>query len=242
MSLDSIGTDVDSHLRHLSHALRHLHRNSDDLREWGAELALTLSRGGRLITAGNGGSAAEAQHLVGQLVGRHRADRRPLAALALTADSVVTTAAADDYGYRSVFARQIRAHARPGDVVLLMSASGPSVNLISAAEAATAARAHPWALTGPAPNPLALLTSRHYAVPVADPQVVQEVHQVVVHLLAGFVDDLIPFSVLDDSFVNSFADSLQGQIRDVPQILDQDPGRVADVARTRAQAEAYTES
>jgi D-sedoheptulose 7-phosphate isomerase len=189
---DGLENDVDTHLRRLDFALRHLHHSAAELREWGVHLALTLARGGRLLVAGNGGSAADAQHLVGELVGRFLDDSRPpLSAIALTADSVVTTAISNDFGYRAVFARQVHAHARPGDIVILISTSGTSPNMLAAAEAAREVGAHPWALTGPVPNPLAQLCARLIAVPVPDTQIVQEVHQVAVHLLCGFVEELL---------------------------------------------------
>ncbi|NUT32625.1 MAG: SIS domain-containing protein [Hamadaea sp.] len=183
---------VDTHLRRLGFALRHLHYSAEELHWWGVHLALTLSRGGRLLTAGNGGSAADAQHLVGELVGRFRDhDRPPLSALALTADGVVNSAIANDFDYRTVFARQVRAHARSGDVVVLISTSGASPNMLAAAQAATEVGAQPWGLTGPAPNPLARLCTRLVAVPVADTQIVQEVHQVAIHLFCGFVEEML---------------------------------------------------
>ncbi|CAM5680972.1 D-sedoheptulose 7-phosphate isomerase OS=Streptomyces griseomycini OX=66895 GN=FHS37_002862 PE=4 SV=1 [Streptomyces griseomycini] len=107
-----------------------------------------LGGGGRLLAAGNGGSAAQAQHLTAEIVGRYRDDRPPFSAIALHADTSSTTAIANDYGVDEVFARQVRAHGREGDVLMLLSTTGASANLLSAADAARAAGVRVWALTG----------------------------------------------------------------------------------------------
>src|SRR5215212_5582040 len=101
-----------------------------------ALLPFRAAGSGRLLVGGNGGSAAEAQHLAAELVGRLREERIPLSAIALTADSSAVTAISNDYGYEEVFARQVRAHGRPDDVLIVMSTSGRSPNLVRAAEAA----------------------------------------------------------------------------------------------------------
>ena len=100
---------------------------------WGAELAGVLTDGGRLLAVGNGGSAAQAQHLTGELVGRYAAERRPLSAIALHADTSSLTAISNDYGPAEAFARQVRAHGRAGDVLLALSTSGRSPNVLAAA-------------------------------------------------------------------------------------------------------------
>ena len=146
---------VRSHLTGLTDVLGQLERETDRLTRWSEAMAACLVGGGRLLAAGNGGSAAEAQHLTAELVGRYDGDRRPFAAIALHAETSSVTAIANDYGYESVFARQVRAHARPGDLVVLLSGSGRSRNLVLAAEAAREAGATSWAMTGPGPNPLA---------------------------------------------------------------------------------------
>ena len=179
---------VKGHLGDLMHAVEDLQDETEQVIEWGTRLALVLSQGGRLYTAGNGGSAAHAQHLAAELVGRMRGEREPLSAFALTADGSTVTALGNDYGYEEVFARQVRAHAGPGDIVLLMSTSGASPNLLAAAEVALDRGAEPWAMTGMLPNPLAPLCKYAIAVPSDDPQVVQEIHQVLVHLICECLD------------------------------------------------------
>lgn len=155
---------------------------------WGEELAEALHGGGRLLAAGNGGSAAQAQHLTAELVGRYQADRRPYSAIALHADTSAVTAIGNDYGYADVFARQVTAHGRPGDVVLLLSTSGRSENLVNAALAGRRAGLRVWALTGPAPNPLAAAADDALCVAAATTATVQEVHLVAVHLLCEAFD------------------------------------------------------
>lgn len=183
---------VDRHLSGLAGALTPFRAAADRLGRWGADLAAHLGTGGRLLVAGNGGSAAEAQHLAAELVGRLRDERMPLSAIALTPDSSAVTAISNDYGFDEVFARQVRAHGRPGDVLLLMSTSGRSPNLVRAAHAAREAGMRTWALVGAGPNPLADACDEALRCPSADSQVVQELHLVSVHLLCEYVDLHLP--------------------------------------------------
>jgi D-sedoheptulose 7-phosphate isomerase len=155
---------------------------------WGERLAAVLTGGGRLLAAGNGGSAAQAQHLTAELVGRYRDDRPPFSALALHADTSSTTAIANDYGVDEVFARQVRAHGRPGDVLMLLSTSGASANLLSAADAARSAGLRVWALTGPAPNPLVAGSDEALCVTASSAATVQELHLVAVHMVCAAFD------------------------------------------------------
>ncbi len=156
---------------------------------WGdAALAAVLGAGGRLLAAGNGGSAAEAQHLTAELVGRFETERRPLSALVLHGDSSTVTAVCNDYGGDEVFARQVQAHGRPGDVLLLLSTSGASSNLLVAAERARSCGVEVWALTGPAPNPLAGVANRRIVIDAQSVSSVQEAHLVAVHALCAAVE------------------------------------------------------
>jgi phosphoheptose isomerase len=102
------------HLEQLAGPLAALHRDATRLEAWGRRFADVLTGGGRLLAAGNGGSAAQAQHLTSELVGRYRDDRPPLSAIPLCVESSAVTAIANDYGFEEIFARQLRAHARPG--------------------------------------------------------------------------------------------------------------------------------
>jgi D-sedoheptulose 7-phosphate isomerase len=186
---------LDRHLSALSAAIPdYRHSAVTRLERWGTDLGRVLYRGGRLLVAGNGGSAAEAQHLTAELVGKLRDDRRPLSAIALSAETSSLTAIGNDYGYEEVFARQVRAHGRRGDILLLLSTSGASTNLLRAAQAATATRMRCWAFTGPAPNPLTALCDDALAVPSREPQVVQELHLVSAHVLCEYVEAALAVS------------------------------------------------
>src|SRR3954471_8615977 len=185
-------TPLDSHLDGLAAALPPFRRQATLLARWGEQLAWHLGRGGRLLVAGNGGSAAEAQHLAAELVGRLRTERAPLSAIALTADSSAFTAISNDYGFDELFARQVRAHGRPGDVLLLMSTSGRSPNLIAAARAARETGLRTWAMTGAGRSPVADLSDEVLCCPSPDSQVVQELHLVSVHVLCEYIDLALP--------------------------------------------------
>jgi D-sedoheptulose 7-phosphate isomerase len=191
--IDEPPSILDTHLAGLASALiPYREEAAGKLCRWGTELAWTVGTGGRLLVAGNGGSAAEAQHLAAELVGKLREDRTPLSAIALTAETSSLTAIGNDFGFAEVFARQVRAHGRPGDILLVMSTSGRSPNLLAAVRAAREAGLRAWAFTGPAPNPLADACDEALAVPAADPQVVQEMHLVSTHVLCEYVDVGLP--------------------------------------------------
>nr|WP_066287451.1 SIS domain-containing protein [Arthrobacter sp. B6] len=160
-AVDTVALDTESadvvrrHLDNVLPALESLRAQSGRLAAWGVDLAQRLLSGQRLLAAGNGGSAAEAQHLTAELVGRFDGERAPFSAISLHAETSALTALANDYGFEQVFARQVRAHGRTGDVLLLLSTSGQSPNLLRAVEAAAGLNVTTWALTGPGPNPLA---------------------------------------------------------------------------------------
>ncbi|WP_336208799.1 D-sedoheptulose-7-phosphate isomerase [Nonomuraea sp. LPB2021202275-12-8] len=182
---------MDVHLEKLHAALTRVDDHAVTVRAWGGKLAGVLSAGGRLLACGNGGSAAEAQHLTAELVGRFRADRPPYAAIALHADSSSMTAIANDFGADEVYARQVRAHGRPGDVLVCLSTSGGSANVIAAAHAAHEHGILAWALTGPAPNPLAGICDETVAVPAEETATVQEVHLAMIHMLCDAVEEAL---------------------------------------------------
>jgi D-sedoheptulose 7-phosphate isomerase len=183
---------LDAHLSGLAGALLPYRAVAGRLAHWGSQLAWHLGQGGRLLVAGNGGSAAEAQHLAAELVGRLRDERMPLSAIALTADTSALTAISNDYGFDEVFARQVRGHGRPDDVLLVMSTSGRSPNLVTAVDAAREIGMRTWAMTGPGPNPLADACDEALRCPAQDSQVVQELHLISVHVLCEYVDQALP--------------------------------------------------
>jgi phosphoheptose isomerase len=177
-----------AHLAALREALDALDADVDKVDAWGRHLADILSTGARLVAVGNGGSAAQAQHLTSELVGRYRDERAPFSAIALHAETSSVTALANDYGFAEAFARQVWGHGRRGDVLVALSTSGRSPNVVAAATAAADVGMTTWGLTGPAPNPLTQRCHDHVAVPAGDTATVQEVHQVVIHLLCASVD------------------------------------------------------
>ncbi len=168
------------------------------LEDWGKRLSRVLRRRGRLLVAGNGGSAAQAQHLSAEFTGWFTSDRPAYSAIALHAESSTVTAISNDYGYDEVFARQVRAHGRPGDVLLALSTSGRSRNLLRAVSAARAGGLAAWCLTGPAPNPLAEACDEVVCVYAAGARAlaltatVQEAHQVALHLICLSFDAAEP--------------------------------------------------
>jgi D-sedoheptulose 7-phosphate isomerase len=176
------------HLASLRAVLDDLDRDAARLDGWGARLAGILVNGGRLLAAGNGGSAAQAQHLTSELVGRYRDDRQPLSAIALCTESSAVTAISNDYGVEEVFARQVRAHGRPGDVLMVLSTSGRSPNVLAAADAANACGMQVWGLTGRPANPLAEACDDALCVDSPETATVQEVHLIAVHMICGAVD------------------------------------------------------
>jgi D-sedoheptulose 7-phosphate isomerase len=179
---------VSRHLDDLAVAARVARSAVPVVAAWGERLAEVFAAGGKLIACGNGGSAAEAQHLTGELLGRFREERRPLPAVALTADSSAVTAIANDYGIEELFARQVQAYGRPGDVLVALSTSGTSPNVIAAAKAGLDLGVTVWALTGPPPNPLAALSDSAIAIDAPTVATVQEIHLSLVHALCIALD------------------------------------------------------
>lgn len=177
------------HLAELRSALDTFGPSADRAHRWGRQVATTCSQGGRLLAAGNGGSAAQAQHLTAELVGRYRLDRLPLSAICLSAETSSLTAIANDYPPEELFARQLQAHARPGDVVVLLSTSGESRNIVTAARRGRALGATVLAFTGPAPNKLASVASEALCVGARFTATVQELHLVALHMLCAGVDE-----------------------------------------------------
>jgi D-sedoheptulose 7-phosphate isomerase len=176
------------HLAALSSALASLEHEVGRVDAWGRHLASVLMGGGRLLAVGNGGSAALAQHLTSELVGRYRDDRPAFSALALHTEGSSFTSITNDYGADEAFARQVRAHGRLGDVLVALSTSGRSPNVLAAVEAARGCALTTWALTGRRPNPLAEACDDAVCADAPATATVQEIHQVVVHLLCAAFD------------------------------------------------------
>jgi D-sedoheptulose 7-phosphate isomerase len=177
-----------AHVASLQAALERVGPHLATAERWGVHLADVLPRGGRLLATGNGGSAAQAQHLTAEFVGRYRDDRAPYAAVCLSAETSTLTAIVNDYPPEELFARQVQAHARPGDVLVLFSTSGRSPNVVAAAERGDAAGATVWAVTGPAPNPLVAAAAEAITIDSPHTATVQEVSLVVLHLVCVAFD------------------------------------------------------
>jgi D-sedoheptulose 7-phosphate isomerase len=179
---------IEDHFVALGEAAQRARATAPVIAAWGSQLARTLSAGGRLLACGNGGSAAEAQHLTGELVGRYRLDRAPFSAIALHADTSAVTAILNDYGEHQIFARQVRAHGRPGDILVGLSTSGRSQNVLAAVKEAQDLGLHTWAITGPAPNPLSTVAESVIAVDAPTTATIQELHLSIVHALCAVFD------------------------------------------------------
>lgn len=147
-----------------------------------------LRSGHKVLVAGNGGSAAEAQHFVAELVGRFKRERTAYAALALTTDTATLTAVANDYGYHTIFARQIQALGQPGDVFVAFSTSGESESVLCAAEVARERLMSVVAVTGERSSRLGTLADIALRVPMVDTALVQELHMMVTHMLCDVVE------------------------------------------------------
>lgn len=181
---------------------RHFH-DSAQLKEQAAPLlagpiaqavacvANALSNGGRVLACGNGGSAADAQHLAAELVGRFERERPELAAIALTTDSSILTALANDYGFEQVFARQVRALGQPGDVLIAITTSGNSPNVVEAVRAAQERDMLVVGLTGKGGGQMSALlrdVDVHLCVPHDRTARIQEMHLLMVHCICDGVD------------------------------------------------------
>ena len=177
-----------THLASRAAALAELESELPRPERWGSHLARVLTGGGRLLAAGNGGSAAQAQHLTAELVGRYRADRPPFSAICLTAETSSLTAIANDYPADELFARQVEAHGRAGDVLVLLSTSGRSPNAVAAARRARECGITVLAMTGPAPNPLAAACDDAVCIDSPWTATVQECHLVALHLVCAAFD------------------------------------------------------
>jgi D-sedoheptulose 7-phosphate isomerase len=161
---------------------------ADRIAELSAFVIDTLRRGGKLLFCGNGGSAADAQHLAAEYVVRFHRDRAPLAALALTTDTSVLTAGGNDLGFERVFERQVRALARPGDLLILHSTSGASKNLLHAAVAARDLSVRTAALLAGDGGALAGSVDLALLVPTESPARAQEMHITIGHIVCGLAD------------------------------------------------------
>jgi D-sedoheptulose 7-phosphate isomerase len=152
-------------------------------------LTSCLRRGGKLLVAGNGGSAADAQHIAGEFLSRLNYDRAPAAAIALTTDTSVLTAVGNDYGYERVFERQILGLCRPGDVFLAISTSGRSPNILLAMDAARGLDAVVVGFTGRSGGQMPGLADLLLRAPSDSTPLIQQVHIMAAHVICGAVEE-----------------------------------------------------
>jgi len=155
-------------------------------------IVAALRAGNKLLIAGNGGSAADAQHIAGEFLSRLNFDRNPLPAIALTTDSSVLTAIGNDYGFERTFERQVRGLGKPGDVFIAISTSGRSPNVIAALEAARAAGLVTVGFTGSrADGAMGALCDHCLAAPAEETALIQQIHIVAAHAICGLVEQTL---------------------------------------------------
>ena len=171
--------------------LRFVEANADRIVATARQMAESLRRGGKLLFFGNGGSAADAHHLAAEFVNRFLRQRGALAAIALTTDTSVLTSISNDLGFDHVFARQVEALGRAGDVVVAISTSGGSPNVLRAVEAARRLGCLTVALTGGTGGALAAAANEAFVVPSAETPRIQETHITLGHALCALVEDLL---------------------------------------------------
>ncbi len=152
-------------------------------------IASSLEAGGQLLIAGNGGSAADAQHIAAELTGRFLRERHPFRALALHANTSALTAIGNDYGYERVFARELTAHARPGDTLLAISTSGNSANILRAIEAARQCAVTVIGLTGESGGQMRATCDLCLCVPSKSTARIQEMHITIGHAICELLEE-----------------------------------------------------
>jgi D-sedoheptulose 7-phosphate isomerase len=155
------------------------------------QMAEVLNQGGKILFCGNGGSAADAQHLAAEFVNRIQRDRRALAAMALTTDTSVLTSIGNDVGFDRVFSRQIEALARPGDLLIAISTSGNSPNVLRAVEAARAVGVSTVGLCGGSGGALAATVDVAFVVPSSETPRIQEAHITLGHVWCALAEELV---------------------------------------------------
>ncbi len=188
IAVTSIVDALENRRKTLANALAHLINGAQELADAAILLVETLRSGHKVLIAGNGGSAAEAQHFAAELVGRFKRDRAPYAALALTTDTAILTAVSNDYGYADVFSRQVRALGQPDDLLVVFSTSGESENIVRAAAAGRHGLLRVLAIVGDRPCSLESLADIALRVQGVDTATAQELHMIITHLLCDIVE------------------------------------------------------
>jgi D-sedoheptulose 7-phosphate isomerase len=185
-----VGSLSNSLQEHLETIQKLIDLKLSDIEQSGQIICSALTAGNKILLCGNGGSAADAQHIAAELVGCYEKQRRSWPAIALTTDTSALTAVSNDLGYEQVFARQVLGLARPGDVLVAISTSGKSKNVLRAAEQARELGCKTVALTGATAEPLGSLCDVTVAVPSTRTSRIQEVHITIGHLWCEMVDQI----------------------------------------------------
>ena len=188
-AVPSLSARIRAEIDEITAGFARLSTHSTAIEQAAAAMIAALAAGNKILFCGNGGSAADSQHLAAELMGRYLRDRAPLPALALTVDTSALTAIGNDYGYDEVFARQLRGVGRRGDVLVGLSTSGNSSNVIAAIEAARAMGIVTIGMTGTNNGRMDDLCDILIKVPATRTNRIQEMHIAVGHMLCGFVED-----------------------------------------------------
>lgn len=170
---------------------RYFQQNADHVVELARQMAVTLARGRKILFCGNGGSAADAQHLAAEFVNRFLMERPPLPALALTTDTSILTAIGNDYGFEQVFLKQVQALGQPGDMLVGISTSGNSPNVVLALKAAREKGMATVGMTGRGGGEMARICDYLIDVPEKHTPLIQEIHITVGHLLCQLTDHFL---------------------------------------------------
>lgn len=188
LSLHAIETHLSDHIRTIEAVARHL---GPEIERGCRLIAQALQSGKKILVMGNGGSAADAQHLAAEFVGRFLMERKALPAVALTTDTSILTAVANDYGYEEVFKRQVEALAAPGDVVIGISTSGTSNNVFHALTAANKIGCTTVGLLGRGGGTIGGIVDVNLTIPVEATPRIQEAHLVVIHIVCDVVEKML---------------------------------------------------
>jgi D-sedoheptulose 7-phosphate isomerase len=185
---------ITEYLEESLRALEAFHESGDahrTIQRFADVVTEALTAGHKLLVAGNGGSAADAQHIAGEFLSRLFFDRAPLPSIALTTDTSVLTAVGNDYGYEKVFERQVLGLGQPGDVFLGISTSGKSPNVLRALQAARSKGLITLGLTGSSAGPMGPLCDHIFCAPTSKTSIIQQIHITVAHLVCGLVEQRI---------------------------------------------------
>lgn len=178
-------------LMHLEICSKFMYDASDSIEQVGHILTLAIQNGNKVMLIGNGGSAADAQHIAAELTGRFKKERKGLPGLALTTDTSALTAIGNDYGFEKVFSRQVEALGREGDILMAFSTSGNSPNIIEAVIYANDAKITTIGFTGGSGGKLKTLCKHSIVVPSEDTARIQEMHILTGHILCAFIESML---------------------------------------------------